>query len=92
MDKIRTTIPNRILSTKLANLFVEINSTFGHAKELILAAYNLAIQEKYTSQQALHLLLENITVFKKTQIYACLPQSVKIQSSKKQDQSVIKGW
>lgn len=77
MDKIRTTIPNRILSTKLANLFVEINSTFGHAKELILAAYNLAIQEKYTSQQALHLLLENITVFKKTQIYACLPPECK---------------
>ena len=34
MEKIRTTIPNKPLSTKLANLFVEINSAFGHAKEL----------------------------------------------------------
>jgi hypothetical protein len=71
------TTTNKLLPTILANLFVEINSTFGHAKELILKAYNTAIQEKYTPQQALQLLLENITVFKKTQIYACLPPECK---------------
>jgi hypothetical protein len=77
LEKIRTIIPNKPLSTKLANLFVEINSTFGHAKELILKAYNLAIQENYTPEEAKQLLLDNITICKKTQIYACLPPECK---------------
>jgi hypothetical protein len=68
---------NKQLSPGLANLFVEINSTFGHAKDLVLKAYDLAIQEKYTPQQAKQLLLDSITVFKKSQIYACLPPECK---------------
>jgi hypothetical protein len=68
---------NEQVSPSLANLFVEINSTFGHAKQLVLKAYNLAIQEKYTPQGAKQLLLDNITVFKKTQIYAYLPPECK---------------
>lgn len=42
-----------------------------------MKAYNLAIQEKYTPQEAKKLLLDNITVFKKTQIYAYLPPECK---------------
>jgi hypothetical protein len=67
----------RVPSTKLNMLFTEINSTFGHARDLVLEAYNLAIKEKYTPQQAKKLLLDNITIFKKTQIYAYLPQECK---------------
>jgi hypothetical protein len=70
-------IRKKLYSTKLATLFKEINSTFGHAKELVLEAYNLAIQEKHTPQEAKQLLLDNITVFKKTQIYAYLPPECK---------------
>ena len=68
---------SRLPSTKLNMLFTEINSTLGHAKELILKAYNLAIQENYSRQQAKQLLLDNITEFKKTQIYAYLPSECK---------------
>lgn len=71
--KARSMLP----STKLNALFTEINSTLGHAKELILKAYNLAIQENYSPQQAKQLLLDNITEFKKTQIYAYLPSECK---------------
>jgi F0F1-type ATP synthase membrane subunit b/b' len=69
--------PNKQFSTRLANLFVKINSTFGHAKKLILEAYDLAIQENHTPQEAKQLLLDNITEFKKTQIYAYLPSECK---------------
>ena len=68
---------SRLPSTKLNMLFTEINSTLGHAKELILKAYNLAIQENYSPQQAKQILLDNITEFKKTQIYAYLPSECK---------------
>ncbi|MGH9975426.1 MAG: hypothetical protein ACRD8Z_06270 [Nitrososphaeraceae archaeon] len=68
---------SRLPSTKLNMLLTEINSTLGHAKELILKAYNLAIQENYSPQQAKQLLLDNITEFKKTQIYAYLPSECK---------------
>jgi hypothetical protein len=71
--KARSSLP----STKLNMLFTEINSTVGHAKELILKAYNLAIQENYSPQQAKQLLLDNITEFKKTQIYIYLPSECK---------------
>lgn len=54
----------KLPSTKLVNLFEQINSTFGQSKKLVLEAYNLAIQEKYKPQGAKHLLLDNITVFK----------------------------
>ncbi|MGH9950810.1 MAG: hypothetical protein ACRD5J_04225 [Nitrososphaeraceae archaeon] len=67
----------KVLSARLENLFKEINKTFGRAKDLVLEAYNLAIQEKYTPQEAKKLLLDNITVFKKTQIYAYLPSECK---------------
>lgn len=70
-------IRNKLISAKLTTLFKEINSTFGHAKDLVLEAYNLAIKEKYTPQEAKKLLLDNITVFKKTQIYAYLPPECK---------------
>jgi hypothetical protein len=62
---------SKLPSTKLKILFKEINRTFGHAKELVLEAYNLAIQE------AKQLLLDNITEFRKTQIYAYLPSECK---------------
>jgi hypothetical protein len=68
---------SRLPSTKLNILFKEINGTLGHAKELILKAYNLAIQENYSPQQAKQLLLDNITEFKKTQIYTYLPSECK---------------
>jgi hypothetical protein len=68
---------SRSPSTKLNMLLAEINSTLGHAKGLILKAYNLAIQENYSPQQAKQLLLDNITEFKKTQIYAYLPSECK---------------
>jgi hypothetical protein len=67
----------KLPSKKLENLFEQINSTFGQAKKLVLEAYNLAIQEKYTPQGAKQLLLDKITVFKKTQIYAYLPPECK---------------
>lgn len=75
--ELKTKARRKLLSANLANLFKEINSTFGHAKELILMAYNLAIQENYSPQQAKQLLLDNITEFKKTQIYAYLPSECK---------------
>jgi hypothetical protein len=75
--EMKTKTRSKLLSANLATLFQEINSTFGHAKELVLKAYNLAIQEKYTPQEAKQLLLDNITVFKKTQIYAYLPSECK---------------
>ena len=68
---------SRLPSTKLNMLFTEINSSLGHSKELILRAYNLAIQENYSPQQAKQLLLDNVTEFKKTQIYAYLPSECK---------------
>lgn len=73
----KTKTRSNLLSANLANLFKEISSTFGHVRELVLEAYNLAIQEKYTPQEAKQLLLDNITVFKKTQIYAYLPSECK---------------
>lgn len=75
--EMKTKTRSKLLSTNLATLFKEINSTFGHAKKLVLEAYNLAIQENYTSQEAKQLLLNNITVFKKTQIYSYLPSECK---------------
>ena len=79
----KTKTKSKLLSTNLANLFKEINSTFGHAKALVLDAYNLAIQERYTPQEAKQLLLDNITVFKKTQIYAYLPSECKDPTKQK---------
>lgn len=73
----------KLPSTKLVNLFEQINSTFGQAKKLVLEAYNLAIQEKYTPQEAKQLLLDNITVFKKSQIYAYLPPECKDPAKQK---------
>jgi hypothetical protein len=58
-----TTTTKRELSVQLADLFVQINTTFGHAKELILKAYNLAKQEGYSPAEAKHLIMDNITVF-----------------------------
>jgi hypothetical protein len=68
---------SRSPSTKLNMLFTEINSTIGHAKELILKAYNLAIQENYSPQQAKQLLLIISLNSKRTQIYAYLPSECK---------------
>jgi hypothetical protein len=68
---------SKLPSTKLTMLFKEINSTFGHAKELVLKAYTLALQENYSPLEAKQLLLDNITEFKKTQIYAYLPSECK---------------
>lgn len=75
--EMKTKTRSKLLSANLANLFKEINSTFGHAKELVLEAYNLALQEKFTPQEAKQLLLDNVTIFKKTQIYAYLPSECK---------------
>ena len=75
--EMKTKTRSKLLSANLANLFKEINSTFGHAKELVLEAYNLALQEKFTPQEAKQLLVDNVTIFKKTQIYACLPSECK---------------
>ena len=68
---------SKLPSTKLGMLFKEINSTFGHAKELVLRAYTIALQENYSPIEAKQLLLDNITEFKKTQIYAYLPSECK---------------
>ena len=68
---------SKLPSAKLKILFKEINRTFGHAKELVLEAYNLALQENYSPLEAKQLLLDNITEFKKTQIYAYLPSECK---------------
>jgi hypothetical protein len=74
---LKSRLRNNLTSAKLAAIFKEINSTFGHAKELIIEAYNLAIHEGRAPHEAKQLLLENITVFKKTQIYAYLPSECK---------------
>jgi len=72
-----TTTTRRELSVKLADLFVQINTTFGHAKELILEAYNLAKQEGYSPAEAKHLIMDNITVFSKRTKYSYLPDECK---------------
>jgi hypothetical protein len=77
LEKMTDKKAKRLPSTKLENLFKQTNSTFGQAKKLVLEAYNLAVQERYTPEEAKQLLLENITICKKTQIYACLPPECK---------------
>lgn len=67
----------RTLSTQLTELFAEINNTFGHAKELIMRAYNLALQEGYTPFEAKNLIIENVK-FGKTTVYNALPDECKI--------------
>ena len=82
--EMKTKTRSKLLSANLANLFKEINSTFGHAKELVLEAYNLALQEKFTPQEAKQLLVDNVTIFKKLKSMPVYLQNVKIQSSKEQ--------
>ena len=72
-----TTTTKRELSVQLADLFVQINTAFGHAKELILKAYNLAKQEGYSPAEAKHLIMDNITVFSKRTKYSYLPDECK---------------
>jgi hypothetical protein len=67
----------RELSVQLADLFIQINTTFGHAKELILKAYNLAKHEGYSPVEAKHLIIDNITVFSKRTKYSYLPDECK---------------
>jgi hypothetical protein len=67
----------RELSVQLADLFIQINTTFGHAKELILKAYNLAKHEGYSPVEAKHLIMDNIAVFSKRTKYSYLPDECK---------------
>jgi hypothetical protein len=67
----------RELSVQLADLFVQINTTFGHAKGLILKAYNLAIQEGYTPLEAKNIIMDNITLFSNRTKYSYLPDECK---------------
>ena len=72
-----TTTTKRELSVQLADLFVQINTTFGHAKELILKAYNLAKEEGYSPAEAKDLIMNNITAFSKRTKYSYLPDECK---------------
>lgn len=66
-----------VVSDRLAKAIDEANATFGRAKELIMSAYRIALEEGYTPKAAANLLLSKITVFKKSTIYTCLPDESK---------------
>lgn len=61
----------------------QANATFGKAKEIVMAAYNQALADGFTPDEAKKLLLEKITVFKKSTLYACLPDESKEQTKPK---------
>lgn len=68
---------SRLLSTQLTEIFAEINSTYGRAKELVFKAYNLALQEGYSPEEAKKVILDNVTVCGKTTKYSLLPDECK---------------
>ncbi|MGH9964653.1 MAG: hypothetical protein ACRD5E_07490 [Nitrososphaeraceae archaeon] len=76
---VRSSPENKVrISDRLSYYFQQINITFGHAKDLIREAYQIATEEEnYTPEDAKRLLLENITVFSKRTIYSSLPDECK---------------
>lgn len=76
---IRSSPENKVrVSDRLAYYLLQINITFGHAKDLIREAYRIATEEEnYTPEDAKKLLLESITIFSKRTIYSSLPDECK---------------
>lgn len=71
-----TTI-QKTISDELQSLIDQANSTFGKAKEIVMAAYSRALDDGFTPQEAKDLLLEKITVFKKSTLYSYIPGEAK---------------
>lgn len=77
-----TTI-QKTISLELQSLIDQANATFGKAKEIVLAAYNQAIADNFTPQEAKDLLFEKITVFKKSTLYSYIPAEAKLRTRPK---------
>ena len=67
-----------VVSGKVQKLIDQANASYGKAKELIMAAYEIATKEDGMSpDDAKKLLLEKCTIFTKTTIYKWLPEDSK---------------
>lgn len=68
---------SRPISNKLRFMLEEINQAFGHAEEVVVAAYNQAIQEGFSPSEAKDLIFENVKSISKRTIYYYLPDQCK---------------
>jgi hypothetical protein len=64
-------------SLKLKLMLEEINQAFGHAKEAIMSAYNEALAEGHTPQDAKKLILSSVKNLSSRTIYYYLPAESK---------------
>jgi hypothetical protein len=64
-------------SLKLKLMLEEINQAFGHAKEAIMSAYNQALAEGHTPQDAKKLILSSVKNLSSRTIYYYLPAESK---------------
>ncbi|MFI5405908.1 MAG: hypothetical protein ACHQ1D_05275 [Nitrososphaerales archaeon] len=75
----RTEPPTAVenVSQKLRLMLEEVNQAFGHAKEAVLAAYNQALSEGFSPEEARKLLLKSTKTVKQRTIYLYLPDECK---------------
>jgi len=71
------TPPKKEASIKLQNMLEEVNQTFGHAKEVIMAAYTQALVEGFNPTEAKNLLLSSVKTLSPRTIYYYLPNESK---------------
>lgn len=79
-----------IISSTLAQKIQEANTQFNSAKTLILEAYEIALDDGFTPQEAAKLLYERITIFHEKTIRKWLPSDAKNQN-KIRDQFANRG-
>jgi hypothetical protein len=65
------------ISTKLQLMLEEVNQTFGHAKEIVTAAYTQALAEGFSPTEAKHLILSSVKSISPRTIYYYLPNESK---------------
>jgi hypothetical protein len=65
------------ISTKLRLMLEEVNQTFGHAKEIVTAAYTQALAEGFSPTDAKHLILSSVKSISPRTIYYYLPNESK---------------
>jgi hypothetical protein len=67
----------KAVSQKLRMMLEEINQTFGHAKEVVIATYNQAILEGFLPFEAKDLIFMNVKNISRRTIYYYLPDACK---------------
>lgn len=77
MTRIESLSAVQSMSQKLRLMLEEVNQAFGHAKEVVQAAYNQARSEGFSPEDARKLLLKNTKTFRQRTIYLYLPDECK---------------